>query len=236
MLNGANLIIQSSSPHRGFTPVSDTHHWAAWHILRPPFPHPHSPVCCFLFQSISQIPTRCSSFASIQMLRCPTGQLHSQLRGLSPLSPTSHSPCQRVTSPRRALPGGFHWLWHQAHVFWGVFQGSTILGGWTDKLDSQTHTCSLSSGSHQAAFLGVLSVPHSSFPILSFLKAQLKPHLFPEELVTTPGLSPLNSWYLMVLIKAHLLSLAGPHCLPDKPRPALPAAPHRATSVLPEHW
>lgn len=136
MLNGANLLIQTSSPHRGFTPVSDTHHWASCHILRPPFPHPHSPVCCFLFQSISQIPTRCSSLASIQMLRRPTGQLQSQLRGLSPLSPTSHSPCQRVTSPRRALPGGFHWLWHQAHIFWGVFQGSTILGGqtsWTVK-------------------------------------------------------------------------------------------------------
>lgn len=120
-------------------------------------------------------------------------------------------------------------------VFWGGVQGSTILGGRTDELDSQTHTCPPSSGSHQAAFLGVLSVPHSSFPILSLLKAQLKPHLFPEDLVTTPGLSPLNSWYLTVLVKAHPLSPAGPHCLPDKPRPALPAAAHRATSFLPEH-
>lgn len=233
MLNGANLLIQTSSPHRGFTPVSDTHHWAACHILRPPFPHPHSPVCCFLFQSSSQIPTRCSSFASIQMLRRPTGQLVTAQGSESTLShvPLPLSACHLSTqgsawwlslamAPSPRLLGGVSGLHH--------IRGS-------DKLDSQTHTCPPSSGSHQAAFLGVLSVPHSSFPILSFLKAQLKPHLFPEDLVTTPGLSPLNSWYLMVLIKAHALSPAGPHCLPDKPRPALPAAPHRATSVLPEH-
>lgn len=138
-LNGANRIIQTSSAHGGFTSVSDTHHRAAWHILRPPFPYPHSPVGCFLFQSLSQIPTRCSSFASIHMLRRPTGQLQSQLRGLSPLSPTYHSPCQRVTSPLRALPGGFHWLWHQAPSLLGGVSGLHHIRG-LDRRAGQSNT------------------------------------------------------------------------------------------------
>lgn len=132
------------------------------------------------------LPAHFDARASTRTLTRPPGQLRS-----CPSSGVRLPSPQLAASPLGTLAAvAFTGCGTAPQTFWwGAVRGSTTLGSQTS-WHRQTHVpCALGSGSHPAAFLGVLGAPHSAFLTLSFVRAQLKSRLFPEGSASAPAAS-----------------------------------------------